>query len=199
MFGHQIRCGETHCTRCRKKRNPKKASLIPVALSGSQTLASTEWVWSDPIWSSATPAHRAAEGQGHPGVTSTCQRRSVEGGDYISTRGDRLKSEASRDLECQSGEQQGTPTFRLSVDEKWSMSRAHSQTLLWTVHTNRHMHLRRVIKFETVTSKPVTSPNRQESWWIDSPSNNDTNFANIALMCCSLKAPEEVISRGAWM
>lgn len=63
MSGHQTRRGETHCTHCRKNNPhpPKKAFLIPVALSGSQTHAGTEWLGSDPVWSSPTPAHRAAE------------------------------------------------------------------------------------------------------------------------------------------
>lgn len=39
MFGHQIKSVENHCTHCRKNKNPQKASLLPVALSGYQTHA----------------------------------------------------------------------------------------------------------------------------------------------------------------
>jgi len=75
MFEHHIKSVENHCTHCRTNKNPPKASLLPVALSGYQTHAKHRVgrVWSGLIQSHVSPP--CCGGQGHPSATSTCQRR----------------------------------------------------------------------------------------------------------------------------
>lgn len=119
---HQTRCSEIHSAHCWENKNPKKAFLIPVGLSGSKKYACTGRVRPDLVWSSPTPAPPCSGGQGHPSATSTCQHRSAGEG-LLHDAGDRLKGDASRDLECQSAEQRGTPLF--GADETSRSDRCH--------------------------------------------------------------------------
>ncbi len=215
MSAHQIRCGDIRCTCCRKNKDPKKASDT----CSSLWLPDTRKHRVSPVWSGLIQSHAGppcSGGQGHPSATSTCQQR-LAGEGLWGDAGDRLKGDTNRDLECQSAERRGILHFKNAggwevidvtcTQIKRAHTRAGTNSHVFTkeadVQTNAFLlHLRRVISFEpflSLTSKPVTSPNNHESRRTESQSTADTNFAILALMCCSLKALQQAISPGACM
>lgn len=87
IFGHQIKVGENHGTRCRKNTNPKK-SLSDTCSSfrlPDERGHRVSRAWSGLIQSHASPP--CSGGQGHPIATSTCQRRLAGEGLWCDTGG----------------------------------------------------------------------------------------------------------------